>query len=87
MLVSATVSESSNAIIFSNKVRHSKGTCRSPGSSVGCKSSQPVKWNDALLKDPLDMILEAFVLYTKNTCGLLLFGRDACDETVNCQAF
>ena len=34
MLMSATASESCSSIVFIVKVFHSKGTCRSPGSSV-----------------------------------------------------
>ena len=62
--MSATASESCSSIVFIVKERHSKGTGRSPGSSVGCKSIQSAKRNVAPLKDRLDVILEAFLLPT-----------------------
>ena len=64
MLMSATASESCGSIVFIAKVWHSKGTGRSPGSSVGCESLQPAKRNVALFEDKLDVILEAFLLST-----------------------
>ena len=62
--MSATVSVSCSSIAFIVKVLHSKGTGRSPGSSVGCESLQPAKRNVALFRDRLDVILEAFLLST-----------------------
>ena len=64
MLMSATASESCSSIAFSVKVWHSNGTGRSPGRSVGCESLRPAKRNASLFMDRLDVILEAFLLYT-----------------------
>ena len=58
------VSEGCSTIIFSIKAQHSKGTGRSPGSSVGCEGLQLVKWNVSLFKDRLDLVFEAFLLST-----------------------
>ena len=62
--MTATASEICSSIVFIVKVRHSKGTGRSPGSSVGCKSLQSAKRNVAPFKDQLDVIVEAFLLPT-----------------------
>ena len=59
--MSATASESCCSIVFSVNF---KGTCRSPGRSVGRESLQPVRRNVALFTDRLDVILEAFLLPT-----------------------
>ena len=58
------MSEICSMIVFFVKVWHSKCTGRSPGSSFGCESLQPAKMKVSLLKDRLDVILEAFLLST-----------------------
>ena len=65
-----TASERSSTIIFSVEPWHSKGTGRSPGSSVECKSHQPVKWNVTLSNNRLDVVLEAFRLTTNTPVAL-----------------
>ena len=80
-----SASESCSSIIFIVKTWHSKGTGRSPGSSVGCESLQPAKRNAALSKDRLDVILEVSFVH-QHSYGLVLLGHKAHNGAVCCEA-